>query len=56
MTEPILRVNSEGSTCVMMKCNAVFPENLYRYYTTLNMLVYLDITVLITKRILRTPA
>ena len=42
MTEPILHADSEGSTSVLMKCNTVVPGKVYRYYTTANMLVYLD--------------
>ena len=40
----ILRVNSEKSAVVIMKCNAVLPGKVYRYYTTANMLVHLNIT------------
>ena len=52
MAKPILRVNSEESTSVVMKRSTVLPGKAHWYYITVNMLVYLDNT---NKRILRTP-
>ena len=45
LTEPIFHVISEESMCaVIMKCNTAVPGKAYCYYSTLNMLVYLNIT------------
>ena len=42
--KPNLRVNLEESMCVIMKGSKVSSGKAYWYYTTVDMLVYLEIT------------